>query len=316
MVQELCCARMHRMLRIVFMGSPDFAVPTLRALTHEYEIVGVITQPDRPAGRGRTPRPPAVKVVASSLGLAVLQPTRLAEPEAFRQLREWGPDLIVVTAFGQLLQSEVLDLPRHGCLNVHASLLPRWRGAAPIQAAIAAGDVVTGVTIMKMDAGLDTGGIIVQRRIPIEPQDTGGSLAARLSQLGAETLVASVPGYVSGELQPQLQDAARATRAPLLKKTDGLLDPSLSAEVLERRVRAFDPWPGTYILFEGAALKVLQAHGSSQTALPGSRLVIDGQPAVAAAEGALVLDKVQPAGKKPMDSRAFLLGKRNWASQK
>ena len=301
---------MHMMTRIVFMGSPEFAVPSLRALKRKYPVVGAVTQPDRPAGRGRTLRPPAIKSAAAELQIPAIQPERLSDPSALQQIQAWAPDLIVVAAFGQLLRSEVLELPAHGCLNVHASLLPRWRGAAPIQAAIASGDLETGVTIMRMDEGLDTGGILSQARIPIEPQDTGGSMTAKLSQLGAELLVSTLPEYLAGRVEPLPQDGTQATKAPMLKKEDGLLDPASPAEHLERRVRAYNPWPGAYILWEGERLRVQQAHVEGTEAEAGSRLVIDEQPALATSQGTLVLDEVHPAGRKPMTGRAFLVGTR------
>ena len=259
---------------IVFMGSPEFALPTLRALAEHYQVTGVGTQADRPAGRGRQLTPPPVKILAQELGLPVIQPKRLGEPEAMQQLRSWAPDLIVVAAFGQILRLELLDLPPHGCLNVHASLLPRWRGAAPIQAALLAGDEQTGITIMKMDPGVDTGPILSQRAGAIYPDDTTGSLAARLAQLGAELLVECLPAFLSGSLTPQPQDESQATYAPMLKKEDGQLDFHQSAEQLARLVRAFNPWPGAYILWRGQLLKIHHAHaveapspGAGQTCL-------------------------------------------------
>ena len=182
----------------VFMGSPDLALPILQALAAHYPIVGVVTQPDRPAGRGQALTPPPVKVLAEKLALPVIQPRRLREPEAMERLRSWAPELIVVAAFGQILRPEVLDLPRYGCINVHASLLPRWRGAAPIQAAILHGDADTGVTIMKMDPGVDTGPLLSQRSLPISPQDTAASLSEKLSALGAELLLETLPAYLKG----------------------------------------------------------------------------------------------------------------------
>ncbi|HEY5902380.1 MAG TPA: methionyl-tRNA formyltransferase, partial [Anaerolineales bacterium] len=183
------------MTRLVFMGSPDFALPTLRALSERYQVVGVVTQPDRPSGRGRGLTPPPVKTLALELGLPLIQPERLRLPDAMEALRTFAPDLIVVAAFGQILKPSVLDLPRYGCINVHASLLPRWRGAAPINAAILHGDHETGVTIMRMDPGLDTGPILSQAAIPIGPDETAGELYERLSMLGAELLIETLPGY-------------------------------------------------------------------------------------------------------------------------
>jgi len=302
------------MTRIVFMGSPAFAVPSLRAITSKYSVVGVVTQPDRPAGRGRALRPPPVKVEATAQNLPVIQPNKLSEPGAMDRLRAWAPDLVVVAAFGQLLRAEALNLPAHGCINIHASLLPRWRGAAPIQAAIAAGDLETGITIMKMDVGLDTGDILAQRRTPIRADDTGESLSERLAAIGAYLLVDTLPSFLSGTLVPQPQDGARATKAPSLKKEDGRLDPSLPADALERQVRAHVPWPGAYTMWGNTRLKVNRAHVAMVgNAAAGSRIVLDNQPALAASSGVLVLDEVQPEGRKRMSGRDFLLGARGWS---
>ncbi len=302
-------------VRIVFMGSPGFALPSLHSLARAYTVVGVVTQPDRPAGRGRLLTPPPVKRLAQELGLPVIQPNRLREPEALAQLSAWAPDLIVVAAFGQILRPNVLDLPRFGCINVHASLLPRWRGAAPIQAAILHGDARTGVTIMRMDAGVDTGPLLSQRALEIHPQDTAGTLSARLAVLGAELLVDTLPGYLNGATQPQEQDHTLATLAPMLKKEDGVLDPSQPAQALARRVRAFQPWPGTSLPWQDGLLKVLEAHAVEGAAgVPGQRTVLQELPAVIANPGLLVLDTVQPAGKKPMPGKVFLQGGRRWAA--
>ncbi|MFW6164513.1 MAG: methionyl-tRNA formyltransferase [Planctomycetota bacterium] len=238
------------MARIVFMGTPDFAVPSLTALHDAHHVVGVVTQPDRPAGRGRDLHQSAVKRAAVERGLPVFQPPSLRTPEAVARLAEWKPEVIVVAAFGQILTEEVLELPPYGCLNVHASLLPRWRGAAPVAAAILAGDEVTGVTIMKMDAGLDTGPILAQRREPIRADDTRTALTQRLSLLGAELLAETLPAYLAGELVPQPQDD-EATLAERLRKADGRLDWSRPALVLDRKIRAFTPWPGTFTFWQG-----------------------------------------------------------------
>ena len=299
--------------RVVFMGSPEFSLPALRSLAGTYPIAGVVTQPDRPAGRGQALTPPPVKELAVELNLPVIQPRRLREAEAMDQLLRWSPDLIVVAAFGQILRQEILDLPRFGCINVHASLLPRWRGAGPIQAAILAGDERTGVTIMRMNAGVDTGDILSQRQIPIDEQDTAETLSAKLAQLGADLLLKTLPGYLNGELQPQPQDEASAAYAPLLKKDDGRLDFSLPAEALARKVRAYHPWPGAFTTWQGQPLKVLQAHAVAETAArPGETLVFQGNPAVGSQPGSLVLDRVQPAGKRAMDGKVFLTGARGW----
>ncbi len=303
------------------MGSPDFAVPILRALVgggesgpSPFDVVGVVTQPDRQAGRGRGLKPPPIKTVAHDLGIAVAQPERLRAPEAIDQLRQWAPAVIVVAAFGQILRPEVLALPPHGCLNVHASLLPRWRGAAPVQAALLAGDIETGITIMKMDQGVDTGAIISQRAARIEAGDTAGSLLEKLSQLGADLLIKTLPPYLSGELLPRPQDEGRATYAPMLKKEDGLLDFTRPADELARRVRALNPWPGAFFEWNSETLKVHRAYAEIGNAPMGKTLVHGGQPAIGARGGLLILDEVQAAGKKPMSGKAFLAGARDWGS--
>ncbi|MGE5251385.1 MAG: methionyl-tRNA formyltransferase [Bacteroidota bacterium] len=300
--------------RIVFMGSPEFALPVLRALAQAYNVVGVVTQPDRLAGRGRELTPPPVKRLALELGLPIIQPERLRLPDAMAALRTFAPDLIVVAAFGQILRPEVLDLPMYGCINVHASLLPRWRGAAPINAAILHGDRETGVTIMKMDAGLDTGPILSQRAIPIGPDETAGELYERLSALGADLLMETLPEYLAGSLLPQPQPEQGVTHAPMLKKEEGLLDFSQPAQQLARRVRAFHPWPGTYFEWNGSTLKVLRAHSEPDGRPAGERLIHQGYPAVGTGSGLLILDELQPAGKKPMSGKSFLSGARSWGA--
>ena len=296
------------------MGSPDFAVPTLRVLAAHYEMVGVVTQPDRESGRGHALKSPPIKILADELGLNVIQLEKLRAPEAMNQLRIWNPDLIVVAAFGQILKPDVLALPPQGCINVHASLLPRWRGAAPIQAAILAGDVETGVTIMNMDQGVDTGAIINQRAIKIERDDTSGSLSEKLSHLGADLLIETLSRYLSGRLQPQPQNEAQATYAPMLKKEHGFLDFTKPVEELVRCVRAYNPWPGAYFEWNGGMLKIHRAHAEAGNTSEGQRLIYRGQPAVGARGGLLILDEVQPAGKRSMSGKAFLSGARNWSN--
>ena len=302
--------------KIVFMGSPDFSIPALRALAEVYPIVGVVTQPDRPAGRGRVLTPPPVKRLALELGLPLIQPERLRQPEAMAQLQAWAPDVIVVAAFGQILRPAVLELPRFGCVNVHASLLPRWRGAAPIQAALLNGDAETGITIMRMDAGVDTGPTLSQRALPIQPDDNAGSLSERLAALGGELLLETLPAYLSSELTPQPQEDAGATYAPMLNKADGQLDFSQPAEALARRVRAFNPWPGAFTIWQGQMLKIQRAHAvPTPCALPGQTVVYQGLPALCTTDGLLALDELQPAGKKPQPGKAFLQGARGWGTE-
>jgi len=301
------------MTKIVFMGSPDFSLPSLRTLAKHYEVVGVVTQPDRASGRGRELKSPPVKTLALELSIPVMQPEKLKQPEAMEQLRAWAPELIVVAAFGQILKKDVLELPRYGCINVHASLLPRWRGAAPINAAILAGDEETGVTIMQMDVGLDTGAMLSKRAIRLNPTDTAGSVFQAVATLGADLLIETLPRWIAGEIQPQAQDDTLATYAPMMKKEEGKLDFTHDVHALERRVRAFNPWPGTFMDFNGTILKVHGAHVAAGEIAEGQRLIVQDQPAVGARGGLLILDEVQPAGKKSMSGKSFLAGARNWA---
>ncbi|NLW73228.1 MAG: methionyl-tRNA formyltransferase [Chloroflexi bacterium] len=299
--------------RIVFMGSPDFALPTLEALSDAYDVVGVVTQPDRPAGRGRQPQACAVKQMADLLSLPSYQPESLRSAEAAARLSAWKPDLIVVAAFGQILPKAVLSLPTKGVVNVHASLLPRWRGAAPIQAAIAAGDDRTGITIMQVDAGLDTGPILAQREVSIRSETQAGELSDQLAYLGAKTLLEVLPSYLSGMLAALPQKNEHATYAPKLNKADGKLDFEKSALELKRLVNAFNPWPGGWFEFEGRRVKVLEAHvHDTFRSEPEERFVVNGMPAVGTKEGLLVLDMLQPEGKKPMEGEAFLNGQPGW----
>ena len=300
--------------RIVFMGSPDFAAIALKHLAQDFNVVGVVTQPDRRAGRGKKLLSPPVKILADELEIPAMQPRRLKDNLALDGLRRFAPDLIVVAAYGQILRPDVLRLPRYGCINIHGSLLPRWRGAAPIQAAILAGDAETGITIIRMDEGVDTGDMLAKRAIPIEADDTAGTLFDKLAPLGAELLVETLPKYLSGEIKPQPQPEEGATYARMLKKADGKLDFAQSAEELARRIRAFAPWPGTFFEWNGKPLKVHRAHVDAGHPNPGSgsKLIVAGVPAVGTGEGVLVLDQVQPAGKKTMDGKSFLAGGRVW----
>lgn len=300
--------------RIVFMGSPDFAVPILAKLSNNYNVVGVVTQPDRPAGRGRKMTPPPVKTIATELDLPVIQPKRLdGDYAAKKQLVAWYPEVIVVAAFGQILKKDVLELAPRGCINVHASLLPRWRGVSPIQAAILNGDEESGVTLMKMDEGIDTGDIISQRAVRIEPEDTGGSLYDKLAKLGSDLLLATLPGYLNGELQPIPQDDTSTLYAPMLRKSDGSLDFSKPAIFLARMVRAYSPWPGTFTHWKSKTLKVHSAHAVDAPS-PGTGLytIYGGFPTIGTSDGLFVIDEIQPAGKNRVSGDIFLRGARDW----
>ncbi len=296
-------------MRVVFLGSPPFALPSLKALAAIYSVIAVVSQPDRPAGRGREPTAPATKVFASDAGIPVFQPERLRGPDAINRIADLEPDMLVVAAYGQILPQALLDIPENGSLNVHASLLPRWRGAAPIQAAIRHGDEKTGITIMQMDAGLDTGPILSQKSIKIAADETGGSLTERLSQIGADLLVETIAQLLSGVIAPEPQDESLATHAPMLKKSDGELDLEATAELLARQIRAFDPWPGSFIMWGDRRLAVKSAHTAvlNGTAT-GKVTVVENVPAVATREGVLVLDLIQPAGKREMSGEAFVRG--------
>ncbi len=301
--------------RIVFMGSPPFAVPALEALAQAYPVIGVVTQPDRPAGRGSRLRPPAVKVAAERLGLPVFQPEKVSTPAALAHLQAWAPDVIILAAFGQILPPDLLALPPHGCLNIHASLLPRWRGAAPIAAAILAGDTVTGVTLMQMDEGVDTGPILAQREEPIRPDDTTGSLTERLARVGAELLMDVLPRYLRGEIRPVPQPEEGVTRCRPLKKEDGRLNWARPAAELERQVRAVTPWPGAFTFWQGQMLKVLRAAVHPDWAgdePPGTVVPLGDEAGVVTGQGVLRLLEVQMAGKSPLPIDAFLRGRRNF----
>lgn len=305
--------------RIVFMGSPDFSVPILLALHENYTITGVVTQPDKPAGRGRTYTPSPVKLLAEQLILPIMQPLKLSSPESIEQLHAWNPDVIIVAAFGQILRSNILELPPKKCINVHASLLPRWRGAAPIQAAILHGDQNTGVTIMLMDTGVDTGSILSQKELKILPDDTAETLSDRLSILGAFLLMETLPHYLNGELEPTPQSNDDASYARLLKKEDGLLEFDLPAEYLMRKIRAYNPWPGAYMLWQNQPLKILKASllkndSTDKITAPGQRIVIQETPAIWCNPGILLLEFIQQPGKKAMSAKEFLRGARNWIS--
>lgn len=289
-------------LRIVFAGTPEFAAEHLKALlASPHQIVAVYTQPDRPAGRGQKLMPSPVKQLAVAHGIPVHQPPTLRSAEAQAELAALAPDLMVVVAYGLILPQAVLDTPRLGCINSHASLLPRWRGAAPIQRAVEAGDAESGVTVMQMEAGLDTGPMLLKVHTPIGAGDTGGSLHDRLAELGPPAVLEAIAGLAAGTLVAEVQDDAQATYAHKLSKDEGRLDWTLSAAELERRIRAFSPWPGTHSTLAGEPLKVLAAALGDGQGAPGSILAAskDGLT-VACGDGALHLTRLQLPGGKPL----------------
>lgn len=294
------------------MGSPDFALPTLLALNENFEVVGVVTQPDRPSGRGQKLQPPPVKQFAQTHDLPVFQPKNLDETEVIEKIKQMMPDVIVVAAYGKILKPVILNLAPFGCVNVHASLLPRWRGAAPVQAAIL-NDDISGVTIMKMDQGLDTGPILSQRSLPILKHMTAGILFDQLAEMGANLLVETLPNYVNGLINPQLQDESKATYAKRLNKSDGELNFTQSADYLARQVRAYNPWPGTFSYLDDTLIKVYQAHVVEyNSAVPGKRYIFENQPAWGTQKGLLVVDVMQIAGKAQVTGKEFINGFRNW----
>jgi methionyl-tRNA formyltransferase len=296
-------------MRIVFIGTGEIGVPTLRALlTSEHELVAVVTETDKPVGREQRIEPPPIKKTVARIKIPIFQPVRIKDKETIEEIRGLTPDVIVVVAYGQVLPREVLDSPRLACLNLHASLLPRWRGAAPIQAAIAAGDRETGITVMYMDEELDTGDILLQRNIEILPNDRGGSLHDRLAQIAPEALLESLR-LLAARSAPRIpQDNVRATYAPKLKREHGLIVWSEAAEAIERKIRAYNPWPGAFMKIGSQNLKVFSASVVDLTGQPGEILRKDKDLIVAAGKGALSLSEVQLEGKRRMTAAEFLRG--------
>lgn len=299
-------------MRLVFAGTPAFAVPALAALIEaRYDVAAVYTQPDRPAGRGRRLDASPVKQLALDHGLAVRQPASLTDPETQATLAATAPDVMIVVAYGLLLPPAVLAAPRRGCLNVHASLLPRWRGAAPIARAIEAGDTHTGVCLMQMEAALDTGPVFACRTLAVIPTDTAASLGERLAQAGAQLLVETLPAIAAGRARATPQDAGGATYAKKLRKQEADIDWPAPAVQIARRVRAFNPYPVARTRFKGETLQVWGAHvtETSHSAAPGTVLAVDaGGITVATGAGALVLTEMQPAGGRRMPAAAFANG--------
>jgi methionyl-tRNA formyltransferase len=277
------------------------------------EVVGVVTQPDRPAGRGQELRPSPVKTAAASHAIPLYQPKSLKAPESIEPIREWNPDVIVVAAFGQILRPHLLNLPPHGCLNVHASLLPRWRGASPIHHAILAGDAETGITLMQMDVGLDTGPMYVQKAIPIHPDETAATLHDRLAELGADMVGAYLDDILAGRLQPRPQDDTSMTYAPMIAKEAGQITWDKTAVEIDRHIRAMTPWPGAFTFWEGQLVKIWRARPQTDPSPPpgepGQVMPHPDGVMVLTGDGGLILDHLQLAGKKVMDAREFVRGR-------
>ena len=298
-------------MRAAFAGTPDFALPALAALREQHQVVGVLTQPDRPSGRGRHLSASPVKQAAVAARLPLAQPATLATAADRAALTAWQPDVLVVVAYGLKLPHEVLALPKFGCINIHASLLPRWRGAAPIQRAIQAGDTHTGITIMQMDEGLDTGPMLLQRRIALTREHTGGSLHDELAPLGAQALLETLAGVCAGSLPATLQPATGVTYAARISKAEARIDWGLDAVTLERQVRAFNPWPVAQTLLNGEPLKIWQARATPRvaSATPGSVLLLEeGRLLVACGEGQLAIERLQCAGRRVVSAADFAHG--------
>jgi len=300
-------------MKLVYMGTPQFAVLPLQALSNAgHEILAAVSRIDRPAGRGMALAMPAVKRAALEKGLLVYQPKRVREPEFIETLRTLGPDAIIVAAYGQILPKEILDLPKHGCLNIHASLLPRYRGAAPINWAVVRGETETGITLMRMDEGLDTGAVLLQERLPIGPKDTAGTLTQALSELGARLIVAALPLIASGKLAPAAQDNSQATVAPLLKKEDGRINWERSALEIHNMVRGMSPWPGAYTFLDNKRIKLIATEAAAGSEAPGSLIERDKNTLEAGTgSGMLRILTLQPEGKKPMTAGDFMRGQRD-----
>ena len=298
---------MSTSLRIVFFGTPEFAVPSLRALlAGDDPVAGVVCQPDKPAGRGQHLTPPPVKQVALEAQVSILQPEKLRPPEFLDALRAWAPDLIVVAAYGRILPKAVLELPPHGCINVHGSLLPKYRGAAPIQWAILRGEVVTGITIMQVNEHMDAGDILLQRETRIGEDETYGELQARLADVGAEALTEAIAQLHAGTLRGQPQREEDVTLAPMIKKEHGRIDWTQPAVVIARMIRAFNPWPSAFTSLDGKLLKIHRAHvGLAAASAPGSVAQAQGNLAVATGAGTLILDELQLEGRKRLHAAEF-----------
>jgi methionyl-tRNA formyltransferase len=301
-------------MRIIFMGTSDFAVPSLEALLHSSDqVVGVVCQPDRPKGRGHHVVATPVKLVAERAGIPVLQPLKIRTPDFLQSLSSWRPDVITVAAYGRILHTPILQLPPMGCINVHGSLLPKYRGAAPIQWAIINGETVTGITTMFMDEGMDTGPILLQETLEILPDDTTSTLAPRLAELGGRLLVDTIRQLKAGTLTPKQQDDRQATLAPLLKKEDGLIDWTMRATVLANRVRGLAPWPGTYTFWGKERWTIWRAVPNVATTAdkPGTIVAINKQAiVVATGDGFLEIREIQSANSKRMSVGQFLAGHR------
>ncbi|HKC94652.1 MAG TPA: methionyl-tRNA formyltransferase [Nitrospira sp.] len=299
-------------MRVIFMGTPEFAVPSLEALLKsDDQVVGIVTQPDRPKGRGQSLTSSPIKLIAERERLPLLQPTKMKDPGFLDALRAWKPDLITVAAFGRILPPVILNLPPRGCMNVHGSLLPKYRGAGPIQWAIINGETETGITTMLMDEGMDTGAILLQERHPINVEDTAGTLSTRLAEVGGQLLIKTIAQLKAGTLVPRQQDHSLATLAPLLKKEDGVIDWAMSAMAIVNRIRGLTPWPGAYTFAGKERWTIWRAEAIAEqgNGLPGTVTQVTKDAVhVATGHGVLALREVQPANRRRMTVSEYLAG--------
>ncbi len=310
-------------MRIVFMGTPDFAVSILNALNESgHDVIAAVSQPDKPVGRHARLEPTAVKAKAGELGIEVLQPNKASDNEFIGKIKELNPDVIVVAAYGKILKPELLNIPKFGCINVHASLLPRWRGAAPIQWAVIAGDQEAGVTIMQMNEGLDTGDMLLKDSVKVDSNETGESLFKKLADLGSELIIKALKLIEEGKAVPEKQNEKEATYAPMLKKENGNIDWAKPAAEIERLIRGLYPWPGTYSYSDGKMIKVISAKLPDETdeknltleinklakVRPGSIILKNNSVYVVCGEGFLKLNEIKPEGKKQMPAADYMRG--------
>jgi methionyl-tRNA formyltransferase len=301
--------------KILFMGSSEYSLTILKNLTKEFPISLIATQPDKPIGRGKKQEISLIKAGTQELEIPVIQPKTIKDENFLNLIKDHKIDLIVVAAYGKILPKTVLEYPKHGCLNVHASLLPRWRGASPIQAAILHGDKQSGVTIIRMDQGIDTGPILKEKMIEIDPRETSASLAVKLAQLGSELLNEILPDYLDGKIKPVEQSNTGATYTGLVKKADGLLDFKNTAEFIDNQIRAYNPWPICYMMWENRELRIFSAEVAKEKQLKeGQRGISAKYPCVGTQTSDLILKEVQPSGRKRIDGKAFLNGTRYWAN--
>ena len=291
------------------MGTPEFAVPSLDLMAETHEVVDVVTQPDRPKGRGQKREPPAIKRRALELGLRVYQPDRIRGEESHARLADDGPDVIVVVGYGQMIPKQIREMGSHGCVNVHSSLLPKYRGAAPVNWALVRGETRTGVTTMRIAREMDAGDILMARETKIGPDETASELNRRLAPIGAELLLETLASLESGTARPKPQDHSKATRAPLIRKADGLVNWASSAQSIYNRLRGFDPWPGIYSFFRGKRLRILAARPESDSGIdPGGLVLAGGRLCVGCGTGRLVLEEVQIEGRKRVSALDFARG--------